>query len=184
MKEAELIKECLKGKITAQKQLYDTFAPVMLGVCFRYTKSLHDAQDILQEGFIKVFQFLHQYRKEGDLGAWIRRIMINTALAYLKKNQRYQSDMLMKDEVMHKVSDENPSVKLDTKQLTELIRQLPSGYQTIFNLHAIEGYSHVEIAGMLGISEGTSRSQYMRARNLLITWINKYNDDQKKISYA
>jgi RNA polymerase sigma-70 factor (ECF subfamily) len=184
MTETELIKDCLKGKIAAQKQLYDLYAPAMLGVCFRYTKSLHDAEDILQEGFIKVYQFLHQYRKEGDLGAWIRRIMVNTALAYLKKNQRYQSDMLMKEEVLHKISDDNPAIKLDTKQLTELIRQLPSGYQAVFNLHAIEGYSHVEIASMMGISEGTSRSQYMRARNLLITWINKYTDDQKKINYA
>ena len=89
-----LVKNCLKGKAAAQKQLYEEFAPPMLAVCYRYTKSLQDAEDVLQEGFVRVFRFLNQYNREGELGAWIRRIMVNTALNYLKKSQKYQHDLL------------------------------------------------------------------------------------------
>lgn len=180
----QLIKECLRGNSMAQKQLYDTFAETMLGICYRYTKSLADAEDVLQEGFIKVFRNLHTYRQEGELGGWIRMIMVNTALNYLKKKKEYQYDMSFLSEPLHPVSNDNPEITLRTKQLAELIRQLPTGYQTIFNLHAVEGFSHVEIGKMLGISEGTSRSQYMRARNLLITWIEKFNAEPKKQVYG
>jgi len=155
--------------------LYDHFAPSMLGVCFRYTKSLDDAEDVLQDGFVKVFKYLKQYKYEGELGAWIRKIMVNTALNYLKSNRKYQYDLSFDEMPLHLVSMENPDVKLETKELAELIRQLPTGFQTIFNLHAVEGYSHVEIASMLGISDGTSRSQYSRARSLLIEWIEKFS---------
>jgi RNA polymerase sigma factor (sigma-70 family) len=181
---ARLIRYCLKGDVTAQKQLYDSYAPAMLAVCYRYTKSLDDAQDVLQEGFIKVFKNLHQFRGEGQLGGWIRMIMVNAALAYLKQNRKYQSDMLMMDDHLHPVSNDNPVVELEAKDLSNLVRQLPAGYQTIFNLHAVEGYSHVEIAGMLGINESTSRSQYMRARNLLINWIEKFSKENKLSNYA
>ncbi|MBN9298066.1 MAG: RNA polymerase sigma factor [Filimonas sp.] len=179
-----LIKACIAGDESAQKQLYDTFAGQMLGVCYRYTKSMDDAQDVLQEGFINIFRNLHQYKEEGELGAWVRRIMVNAALNFLKQSKKYQSEMLMKEEYLHPVSDENPIIKLSVKEITALVRQLPAGYQAIFNLHAIEGYTHVQIAKMLGISEGTSRSQYMRARNLLLMWLEKYNLDSKTINYA
>ena len=180
----QLITACLRGNSIAQKQLYDAFAETMLGICYRYTKSLADAEDVLQEGFIKVFRNLHTYRQEGELGGWIRMIMVNTALNYLKKKKEYQYDMSFLSEPLHPVSNDNPEIALRTKQLAELIRQLPTGYQTIFNLHAVEGFSHVEIGKMLGISEGTSRSQYMRARNLLITWIEKHNAEPKKKLYG
>jgi RNA polymerase sigma factor (sigma-70 family) len=178
----QLVKECLKGKPAAQKQLYQMFAPQMLGVCYRYTKSHEDAEDVLQEGFVRVFKFLDQYKQEGEVGAWIRRIMVNTVLNYLKQSKKYQHDLLYDKDELHVVSTDDPAVKLQAKELAQLIRQLPTGYQTIFNLHAIEGYSHVEIAQMLGISEGTSRSQYMRGRQLLISWIN--NTSNKNIKYA
>ena len=171
----KLVRDTLKLKPDAQRQLYEHFAPAMLGVCFRYTKSITDAEDVLQEGFVKVFKHLHQYRFEGKLGAWIRKIMVNTALNYLKKNKRYRYDLSFEELVLHPVSADDPEVKLQAKELTELIRQLPTGFQTIFNLHAVEGYSHVEIASMLGISDGTSRSQYARARALLIEWIEKFS---------
>ncbi len=180
----QLIKDCLRGNTKAQKQLYDAFAESMLGVCYRYTKSLADAEDVLQEGFVKVFRSLPAYRFEGELGGWIRTIMVNTGLNWLKKKKEYQYDMSFLSEPLHPVSDDNPEIKLRTKELAELIRQLPSGYQTMFNLHAIEGYSHVEIGKMLGISESTSRSQYMRARNLLISWIEKYNTEPQKQVYG
>lgn len=179
-----LVKDCLKGLPEAQRRLYEHFAEGMLGVCYRYTKSMTDAEDVLQDGFIKVFRNLHQYKSEGELGAWIRRIMVNTALNYLKKNSRYQTDLSFLDTSLHPVSDDNPELQLLAKDLAELIRQLPTGYQTIFNLHAVEGFSHVEIGKMLGINEGTSRSQYARARALLISWLKKQTVESKKESYV
>lgn len=180
----KLVKGCLKNERVSQKQLYNRFADVMLGVCYRYTKSLADAEDVLQEGFIRVFKNLHQYKNEGELGAWIRRIMVNTALTYLKRNAKYQADLYFDKIEMHPVTTENPEIKLDTKELASLIQQLPTGYQTIFNLHAVEGYTHVEIGELLGITDGTSRSQYARARALLIIWIKKNYSDNKLQSYA
>jgi RNA polymerase sigma-70 factor (ECF subfamily) len=180
----QLLKNCLKQKPDAQKMLYEHFAPSMLGVCFRYTKSISDAEEVLQEGFIKVFTRLSQYKGEGELGGWIRTIMVNTALNFLKTNQKYRYELSYDDMPLHVVSTENPAVKLQTKQLAELIRQLPTGFQTIFNLYAVEGYKHAEIASMLGISEGTSRSQYARARMLLIEWIEKFSEKEKKGHYG
>lgn len=177
----QIIKNCLKGKAEAQKQLYDEFAPAMLGVCYRYTKSLHDAEDVLQDGFVKVFKFLKQYNNEGEPGAWIRKIMVNTALNYLKKSRKYQHDLLFDKTELQVVTNEDPEVILNAKELAELIRQLPTGYQTIFNLNAVEGYSHVEIGQMLGISENTSRSQYLRARHLLISWITNTSGNKNKV---
>jgi len=180
----QLVKDCEKGKAAAQRQLYNYFANSMLGVCYRYTKSISDAEDVLQEGFIKVFKNLHQYKGEGELGAWIRRIMVNTAINYLKSRSRYQYDLAFVDNGLHPVSDDDPELLLNAKELADLIRQLPAGYQTIFNLHAVEGYSHVEIGKMMGINEGTSRSQYSRARVLLISWIKKNSLDNKTEFYA
>ncbi|HUR12279.1 MAG TPA: RNA polymerase sigma factor [Flavitalea sp.] len=184
MDQQRLLKECLRGNPGAQKQLYETFSESMLGVCFRYTKSMADAEDVLQDGFVKVFMHLHQYKSEGELGGWIRRIMVNTALNYLKKSRPYQVDLSFEDTSLHPVSSDNPEVISNTRDLAEMIRQLPTGYQTIFNLHAVEGYSHVEIGKMLGINEGTSRSQYARARALLITWLNKQQTELKKDNYV
>ncbi|MEJ7676249.1 MAG: sigma-70 family RNA polymerase sigma factor [Chitinophagaceae bacterium] len=130
----QLIKDCLKAIPAAQKQLYQQFAPAMLGVCYRYTKSIEDAEDVLQDGFVRVFKFLNQYNREGELGAWIRRIMVNTALNYLKKNKKYQQDLMFDTTEMHVVSQDDPEIHLNAKELAELIRQMPTGYQTIFNL--------------------------------------------------
>jgi RNA polymerase sigma factor (sigma-70 family) len=180
----KLVKDCIRGKRDAQKQLYEQYAGVMLAVCYRYTKSIVDAEDVLQDGFVKVFTHLEQYKADGELGAWIRRIMVNTAINYLKKHSRYQAELAFSELPMHPVIYENPHVRLEAKELAELIRQLPPGFQTIFNLHAIEGYTHVEIGQMLGINEGTSRSQYSRARALLISWIKKNDMDCKIETYA
>ena len=180
----KLVRNCLKLKPEAQRQLYEHFAPAMLGVCFRYTKSMSDAEDVLQDGFVKVFKNLDQYRSEGELGGWIRRIMVNTALNFLKTNKRYQNDLMFHEMSLHPVSTDDPLIQLQAKELSELIRQLPTGYQTIFNLYAIEGYSHVEIASMLGINDGTSRSQYARARALLIEWIKKISSQEQQDHYG
>lgn len=177
MTEQEMVKKALKGDAVAQKHLYDAFAPVMLAVCYRYTKSTSDAEDVLQEAFIKVFRYLPQYRGDGPLGAWIRRIVVTTAINFIKVNQQYQSALVFTDAGLHAVPATAPRVSLEARELANLIRQLPPGYQTIFNLYAVEGYSHKEIGQMLGINEGTSRSQYARARALLISWIEKTQDE-------
>jgi len=180
-----LVKDCLREIPAAQRQLYDHFAESMLGVCYRYTKSMDDAEDVLQDGFVKVFRNLHQYKYEGELGGWIRRIMVTTALNFLKKNSRYNHELSFDNENLHLVTDDDPEIKMTGKEVADLVRQLPIGYQTIFNLHAVEGFSHVEIGKMLGINEGTSRSQYARARALLITWIKKNEElNFKTGSYA
>jgi RNA polymerase sigma factor (sigma-70 family) len=180
----KLIRDCLHGKPAAQRALYEQFAPAMLGICYRYTKSMDDAEDVLQEAFVKVFKHLQQFEGKGELGAWIRRIMVTTAINYLKRHSRYQAELSFNDISMHPVSADNPDVRADARDLANLIRQLPPGYQTIFNLHAVEGYTHVEIGKILGINEGTSRSQYSRARALLISWLEKQSGSHKKTNYA
>jgi RNA polymerase sigma factor (sigma-70 family) len=184
MDDRRLVRDCLKGDAAAQRMLYEQYAAPMLAVCYRYTKSVTDAEDVLQEAFVKVFRNLAQYKADGELGAWIRRIMVTTAINYLKKNSRYNTELVFGDEHLHAVSGYQPQVNLEAKELADLIRQLPSGYQTIFNLYAVEGYNHLEIGKMLGIKEGTSRSQYARARALLIQWIEQKNKDYKTTAYA
>jgi len=184
MNDQQLVKNCLKGKREAQHLLYKTHAEYMLGVCYRYTKSMSDAEDVLQEGFIKVFKNLHQYKFDGELAAWIRRIMVNTAINYLKQQSRYRVELNFAESNLHPVSNDNPEITITVKEMAELIRQLPTGYQTIFNLHAVEGYTHVEIGKILGIHEGTSRSQYARARGLLLSWIKKNDVEDKTTLYA
>src|SRR5687768_17218111 len=184
MDERQLVKDCLREKPEAQRQLYEHFSKNMLGVCYRYTKSLKDAEDVLQEGFVKVFLGLKQYKFEGELGAWIRRIMVNTALNYLKRNRKYRQEMFFTEQPLHPVADDNPVVNLQAKEIADLVRQLPPGYQTIFNLHALEGYTPVEIGELLGISDGTSRSQYARARVILIGWMEEMKTENKKKNYA
>jgi len=174
----------MKGDRKAQLMLYEQFADAMMAVCYRYTKSRQDAEDVLQEGFVKVFTRMHQFKFDGELAGWIRRIMVNTAINYLKKNSKYQSEMAFTDDVMHPVSTDEPVVRMNAKELALLIRQLPTGYQTIFNMYAVEGFSHGEIAEMMGINEGTSRSQYSRARSLLITWMNKESNPEKISNYV
>ncbi len=179
-----LIKQCLKNDRTAQKRLYDLYAGTMLGVCYRYTKSLADAEDVLQEGFIKVFHNLKGYKSENTPDAWIRRIMVNTAIDYLRRHSRYRSELQLDQVTMHPVSTEQPELLLNTKELVELIRELPAGYQAVFNLVAVEGYNHIETGQLLGISEQTSRSQYSRARTALIKKIQAYSQQQLPERYA
>jgi len=179
----QIIKDCLKNKRSAQHDLYNMYAPSMLGVCYRYTKSVEDAEDVLQEGFIKVFKSLHQYRMDGDIAAWIRRIMVNTAITYLNKHNRYKKDMQLEDIAVHPITEETPIHYIETKDLIELIRQLPTGYQTIFNLIAVEGFNHMEVSTLLNINVNTVRSQYSRARALLIKHIEQMNQQLEKKMY-
>jgi len=168
----EVVAKCLKNQAAAQKQLYEAYAPQMLAICYRYTKSSMEASDVLQEGFVRVFKNLHQWKGDGEIGAWIRRIMVNTALNWLRDHRNMQ---WTDDRNIPETSDLQPVItpleNLEARELADLIRKLPPGYQTVFNLYAIEGYTHVEIAQLLGITEVTSRSQYLRARKQLAQWI-------------
>jgi RNA polymerase sigma-70 factor (ECF subfamily) len=152
---------------TAQEFLYQKFSPKMLGICYRYAKSKMDAEDMLQEGFIKVYQEIHQFRGDGPLEGWIRRVIVNTCINILKKTKKFSDTIdISNAESPHTSYQIVPSF-IQAKQVIECIRLLPIGYRTVLNLYAIEGYSHREIGLMLEIEESTSRSQYSRAKNML-----------------
>lgn len=165
LNEQELIDGCRKGNRSFQKALYERYARKMTVVCMRYSKTTAEAEDILQEGFVKVFQGLKDFRQESKLETWITRIMVNTALN-LQRKKLYLFPMVDVEE-LDLPEDEVSVSAINFAQLLEMIRSLPQGCQIVFNLFAIEGYNHKEIAESLGISEGTSKSQYARARSLL-----------------
>jgi len=167
MTEEVLIKGCLRNEAASQQELYHRFSPKMLSVCYRYAKSREDAEDMLQEGFIKVFTQIHQFQNRGALEGWIRRIIVHTCINNLKKNKKFSESVDIIHASCVPVRDENIPSILQAKQVVECIRMLPMGYRTVLNLYAIEGYSHKEIADILDIEESTSRSQYTRAKAML-----------------
>jgi len=167
----EIIKGCQKGDRKSQYQLYKQYSSGMMAVAMRYSKSTQEAEDILQEGFIKVFQHIKNFRQDSSIGYWIKRIIVNTALNH-QRNKLYLYPMVDVDDLkegLGAVSIEN----LAMEELMEMVQTLPTGCQVIFNLYAVEGYQHKEIAKMLSISEGTSKSQYARAGKLLMEYIEK-----------
>ena len=166
LSQQRLIQGCQKGQASAQRALYDRFAPKMLAVCYRYARDRDDAEDMLQEGFIKVFQKIGRYDERGSLEGWIRRIMVNTAIDHLRRQKNHQQNLEINEAVTEEVA-ETALDHLEAEFLMELIQTMPEGYRVIFNLYAIEGYSHAEIAERLSVSESTSRSQYTRARSWL-----------------
>lgn len=165
--EAEIIKGCLKGNRSSQEALYKRYAPKMLGLCVRYFKTLEEAEDVLQEGFIRVFTYLNQFKGHGSLEGWIRRIMINTALNAYRSNLKhcFHSNI---DELENRLDFIGESSDNSSKEdMLKLIQNLPIGYNLVFNLYEIEGYSHKEIAKKLGITESTSKSQLHKAKKIL-----------------
>lgn len=156
---------CRNGNRQAQEALYQALAPQMMGICLRYAADRADAEDILQTGFIRVFQKMNAFRMEGSFEGWVKRIMVNTAIEMYRKNLRTLAAVSL-DEVQEEVrlSDWN---SLEVQDLLKLIQTLPNGYRVVFNLYALEGYSHKEIADELGITEGGSKSQLSRARAIL-----------------
>jgi RNA polymerase sigma-70 factor (ECF subfamily) len=174
MDDYTLVKECVKGNPKAQRMLFDKFSSKMMTVCLRYTKDTSEAEDALQGGFIKIFNKLPEFKMEGSLEGWIRRIMVNTSLDALRKAKRFQTDANL-EEVDYKVSTfELASDQLQAADLLKIINEMPDGYKVVFNLFAIEGYGHKEIGELLGISENTSKSQYSRARAFLKTQLEKF----------
>ncbi|WP_207429728.1 RNA polymerase sigma factor [Pedobacter sp. SYSU D00535] len=162
----DLLEGCRRGERRAQELLYKMLASRMLGVCTRYAKDRYEAEDMLQIGFVKVFQKVKEFRGEGSFEGWIRRIMVNSAIEVYRKNQR-MLDVVDINEVYDVQQVTFDMNGLETKDLLRLIQQLPAGYKLVFNLYAIEGYSHKEIADQLGITEGASKSQLSRARAVL-----------------
>ncbi|MBL0357777.1 MAG: RNA polymerase sigma factor [Chitinophagaceae bacterium] len=168
MTEEQLIRACISEDAASQKEVFTRYGSRMLGVCHRYARTAADAEDILQDAFIKVFDKLHQFKFEGSFEGWIRKIVVNTALKKYTLT-RYEKEVNGIENISKYESAEDPSAytHLSQKDLLVLINQLPDGYRMIFNLHVMEGYQHEEIADMLGIQPGTSRSQLVKARNML-----------------
>jgi RNA polymerase sigma factor (sigma-70 family) len=167
MDEITLANKCIDGDQRAQRKLFELYAPKMMGVCLRYMKDHAQAEDVLQDGFVKVFTKLDKFSGDGSLEGWVRRIMVNTALDHLRKSNKFQANVSM-DDVGYKVeSDADVLASLIEEDLLKLIQEMPTGYKTVFNMFAIEGYSHKEIGERLGVSENTSKSQYSRAKAYL-----------------
>jgi len=167
MDEQELILGCIAARPKAQKALFDIYAPKLFAVCLRYMKDHVRAQDTLQDAFIKIYNNINNYKSEGAFEGWLKKITVNTCLDQLRKDKKLLSDMAI-DDVSHILSTNSYSAeKLMAEDLLKLVQSLPDGYRTVFNLFAIEGYSHQEIARQLGISESTSKTQYLRARAFL-----------------
>lgn len=164
MSDQELVKECMSGNRIAQKELFDTYSGQMMALCLRYAGNHSEASDMMQEGFIKVFEKLEQYKGKGPLGGWIRRVMVNSALIYIRREKKHSFHEDADEHVG--LSDENFDVfaQMAANEILNLVAQLPDGYRTVFNLYAIEGYSHKEIAEQLEISESTSKTQFHKAK--------------------
>lgn len=176
--EGDIISGCIKGERQMQKVLYETYSKKLLVVCLRYSKLQQEAEDILQESFIKIFSSLNSFRKDSSLWFWMKRITINTALNF-HRSKLFLYPMVDVDYISEDNSSDISLSGFHYQELLEMIQDLPPGCQVIFNLYAIEGYKHIEIAEMLKVSEGTSKSQYARARQLLINKI----EDQKGVQY-
>ncbi|MBU0489012.1 MAG: RNA polymerase sigma factor [Bacteroidetes bacterium] len=175
LSDKQIIEGCKAGKRKAQQLLYRKFHPAMMGICLRYCKSHEEAEDVLVGGFMTIFTKIKDYRGEGALAAWIRRIFVNAAIDHYRSNLKFQmhSDVAEIERVARSEPDFN--AKMSADEIMTLVQQLPEGCRMVFNLYAIEGYHHKEIAEMLGISENTSKTQLLYARKLLQAKLHKLN---------
>jgi RNA polymerase sigma-70 factor (ECF subfamily) len=180
----KLLERCRAGDQQAFAELYRLYAPKMLGVCMRYAKSTDEAEDMLQEGFVRLFQNINSYENRGSFEGWVRRIIVNTAINYYKTQIKYNTtehfDAYNKD--LSETKDEPLAVSDVSQQtLLKMITELPKGYNMVFNLYVLDGYTHKEIAEILDISENTTKSQLSKARKLLQKKISKYRIDKQKV---
>ncbi|NII28329.1 sigma-70 family RNA polymerase sigma factor [Pseudoflavitalea sp. X16] len=178
--ESDLIKGCIAGDRRMQEELYRRFAPKMYAVCLRYANNTNDAQDLLQEGFIKVYKNLHRFRAEGSFEGWVRRVFVNTSIEHFRKKSAQLSSVSEREENTIEDADITALDSLAEKDIINIVQELSPGYRTVFNLYVVEGYSHKEIGQLLGISEGTSKSQLARAKSILQKKITQYLNDTKK----
>ena len=170
--DAEIVNGCLKRDRKFQEILYRKYAQKMFAICLAYAKDKEKAQDILQDGFVKVFMNMKHFDTENSLEGWIRRIMTNTAIDYFRSAKRLHQFIELEEEINSEVAEDAINKKINVEEILYFLRKLPDGAKVIFNLYAIEGYNHKEIAKLLSISEGTSKSQYSRARMLLQSYLN------------
>ncbi len=179
--DSDLIRGCMESDRRMQEELYRRFSPRMYAVCLRYAGNAEEAEDILQEGFIKVFKKLDSFRNEGSFEGWIRRIFVNTAIEHFRR-KKYLLPVTEKEE--NTIEGKYTSVldELGAKDIMALVQELSPGYRTVFNMYVVEGYTHKEIADQLGISEGTSKSQLSRAKVILQDMVRTYIDRQRGIS--
>ncbi|CAN5661442.1 RNA polymerase sigma factor [soil metagenome] len=164
--EAQLIAALKRGESRAHKIVYERFSGKMLAVCTRYCANRADAEEVMLDGFMRVFEKITQFREDGSFEGWIRRVMVTESLMFLRKSKQWRQEVPI-EEVTVEPDYEWADTAVNENDLLRIVNQLPDGYRTVFNLYAIEGYAHAEIAEMLGISEGTSKSQLSRARTML-----------------
>jgi len=176
-----LLSQCRNRDQEAQKRLYESHCAKMMGVCMRYARNREEAQDILQDGFIRVFEKIGSFRSEGSLEGWVRRVIVNVAIRHIQKNTRIYR-MVDIDEAGSEMPFELATTDLETDDLLKMVNKLPDGYRVVFNLYAMEGFSHQEIAEKLGISEGTSKSQLARARQHLVRQLKRLGEDEYDVS--
>lgn len=167
MLDKDIIKRCIEGDRKAQEKLYNFYASKMKAICLRYVKSSAEAEDVFQDGFIKVFTNLKNYKGEGSFDGWIRRIIVNTAVDRYKKNLPLQQHSNYEDISETEAIILTERHELEEQDLLKILNKLPDGYKFVFNMYAIEGYSHKEIGEMLNITESTSKSQLHRARKMI-----------------
>ena len=181
--EESILEGCIEGKREAQYELYKKFASSMLSLCFRYSKNKAEAEDFLQEGFLKVFQKIRSYRKEGSLEGWIKRIMINNALNHIKKNRKIpfheDIDLINERQIVNLEEVEGTLDPVPESVLQEMIHSLPEGYRIVFTLYVVENFSHKEIAVELNITESTSKTQLLKARRYLRNKLDEYYSTRK-----
>lgn len=173
MDSEKIIQGCLRGDRISQKQLFDRYSGKMLAVCMRYARHRMEAEDLLQDGFIKVFSNLSQYKSEGPFEQWVRKIMINNAIKNCNRKS-FQNEYNVGDELPETTEEPEVIDHMAENELLQMISELPDGYRVVFNLYAIEGFSHREIADTLKIEESTSRSQLVKARKALQDKLLKY----------
>jgi RNA polymerase sigma factor (sigma-70 family) len=178
--ENDLINGCIEGDRRMQEELYRRFSPRMYAVCLRYAGNAEEAEDILQEGFIKIFKKLDSFRGEGSFEGWVRRIFVNTAIEHFRR-KRYLQPVTEKEEDSIEGKSLSALDDLAEKDILALVRQLSPGYRTVFNMYVVEGYTHKEIGDMLGISEGTSKSQLSRAKVILQDMVRQFIDQQREV---
>ena len=178
--ESDLIKGCIGGDRRLQQELYERFASKMYAVCLRYANNSNDAQDLLQEGFIKVYKNLHRFRAEGSFEGWIRRVFVNTSIEHFRRKAAQLATVSEKEENTIVDVDVTALDNLAEKDIINLIQELSPGYRTVFNLYVVEGYSHREIGDLLGISEGTSKSQLARAKAILQKKVTRFLSEKHR----
>lgn len=168
LNEEQLIQGCIKNKRKAQKQLFDSYASLLLGVCMRYARNRDEAEDILQDGLVKIFMRIKQFSGKGSFEGWMKRVMVNTALSFYRQNLKHYYHQDIEEVSETKFDDAGvEDSEFSEEEIMEIIKNLPDGFRIVFNLYAIEGYKHREIAEILGIDVNTSKSQYSRAKKII-----------------